>query len=102
MYIKKFDFRDLHYHHGELYMEYLKGDCSESSPDRRQCAQCQSSEWISPKMSRIPRPDQTRQGYPNFTTRMCLKLTIMKVNIPSFLMTGNLEITLKTCLKMGN
>lgn len=66
-YIKKIiDFRDSHYQHGELYMEYLKGDCSKSSSDGRQCAQCQSSEWISPKMSRIPRPVPDTSRLPEF------------------------------------
>ena len=46
-YIKKIiDFRGSHYQHCKLYMGYLRGDCPKSSPDGRQCAQCQYSEWI--------------------------------------------------------
>ena len=62
-YIKKHvDFRDSHYQQRELYMEYLKGDCSKRSSNGLQCAKCRFSEWISLKMSCIPRtvPHPTR------------------------------------------
>ncbi len=66
-YIKKIiDFCNLHYQQGELYMEYLKGDCSKSSSDGQQCAECQSREWISPQMSRIPRPVPDKSRLPEF------------------------------------
>ena len=56
-YIQKIlNFRDTHYERGELYMEYLKGDCSKTSSDQQPCVECKSSGWVGPPMSHIPRP----------------------------------------------
>ena len=66
-YIKKIiDFRDKHYQQGELYLEFLKGDCSKASTDRQPCTECVESEWIGPPMGRIPRPVPDTAKLPNF------------------------------------
>jgi len=56
-YIQKIiDFREAHYQQGELYMEFLKVECSKTSSGRQPCTEYKSGGWISPLMSRIPRP----------------------------------------------
>ena len=43
-----------HYHVGELFMEYIRGGCTESGEDL--CPYCSENEWVSPTMDRIPQP----------------------------------------------
>ena len=47
------DFFKQHYRVGELYMEYIKGGCTESGP---LCSFCNCNQWIGPQMQRIPQP----------------------------------------------
>lgn len=57
---KIYNFIDNHYEHGELYIEYLKGDCVKKCGEL--CSFCRKTEWTGPVMGRIPRPipDKTR------------------------------------------
>jgi hypothetical protein len=43
-----------HYEIGELYMEYLKGDCVVKKGSL--CSYCQQNPWRGPEMERVPRP----------------------------------------------
>ena len=48
-------FIDSHYKIGELFMEYLYGDCSTAITER--CSFCSNKGWTSPvPMKRIPQP----------------------------------------------
>lgn len=47
-------------------MEYIKRDCTKTSPDMRPCPHCESCPWVGPSMSRIPRPLPDEPQMPNF------------------------------------
>ena len=61
--MKILKFIEEHYRVGDLYMEYIKDGCKETSG--QQCDWCSTTGWIGPVMSRIPEPipDKEHQGY---------------------------------------
>ena len=66
-YMQKIDtFRSSHYEYGELYMEYLRGDCGNTSCDKTRCNYCMNSEWTGPVMTRIPRPCPDESRLPDY------------------------------------
>ena len=56
-------FIDNHFEIGELYLEYLKGDCKRKLGDF--CDFCKSNEWVGPQINRAPRryPDRSKNGF---------------------------------------
>ena len=47
-----------HFEIGELYMEYLKGSCTDSGD---LCEWCSSHVWVGPQLLRVPKP------YPDYS-----------------------------------
>jgi hypothetical protein len=100
-YMKKIvSFRDTHYGRGELYMEYLKRDCTKTSHDKQACLHCDSCQWVGPSMSRIPRPWPDELQLPNFHYKDVLRVSILLVVFLAVLITGNLDTTSKKTLIM--
>ena len=48
---------------GELYLEYMKGDCKRKFGDF--CDFCRSNDWVGPQINRAPRPypDRSKDGF---------------------------------------
>ena len=55
-------FFEKHYHHGELYFEYIKEGCLETNQEP--CDKCGNVEWVGPRCSRVPSPmpDPNNEG----------------------------------------
>ena len=63
-------------------MEFLKGECSKTSSHGQPCTECKAGGWISPLISRIPRPVPDATKLPDYhCNKMCLSLAGVKVII---------------------
>ena len=54
-----------HYIYGELFMEYVKFSCSNSTENASLCEFCSNNNWIGPPTDRIPQPvpDDNNPGH---------------------------------------
>ena len=68
------DVIEAHYQKGELYIEFLKDDCSKTSSDGKPCTECKSGEWISPSMCRIPRPVPDASKLPDLSLQRWIRV----------------------------
>ena len=62
---KMMQFMSSHYIYGELFMEYVKFSCSNSTENASLCELCSNNNWIGPPSDRIPQPvpDDSNPGH---------------------------------------